>query len=75
LTDVNKKKGRAKNHGVRSVPTTIIDGPELEQKMGFTGVMKEDKLETAIKVAAGEVPEEELGSGSITSKLKSTIFG
>ena len=69
MTDVAKKNGRAKNHGVRAVPTTIVDGPAIEQKTGFRGVMAEKKLETAIEVAKGEKEPEELENG-LLKKIK-----
>lgn len=69
MTDVAKKNGRAKNHGVRAVPTTIVDGPAIEQKTGFRGVMAEKKLETAIEVAKGEKDPEELENG-LLKKIK-----
>lgn len=70
MTDVAKKNGRAKDHGVRAVPTTIVDGPALEQKTGFRGVMAEKKLETAIEVAKGEKDPNELENG-LLDKIKS----
>ncbi|MFB6204213.1 MAG: thioredoxin family protein [Candidatus Nanohaloarchaea archaeon] len=72
MTNVARKNIRAKKHGVKSVPTTIISGPGLEQKSGFRGVMSEDKLETAIEVAKGEKDEEALES-SIGDSIKSIM--
>jgi len=69
MTDVAKKNGRAKNYGVRAVPTTIVDGPALDQKTGFRGVMAEKKLETAIDVAKGEKDLDEL-ENSLIDKIK-----
>lgn len=73
LTDVAKNNGRAENHGVRAVPTTIVDGPALDQKTGFRGVMAEDKLETAIKVAKGEEEPEALENPGIIDAIKSVF--
>lgn len=70
ITDVAKKKGRAKNHGVRAVPTTVISGPAIDQKMGFTGVMKEERLEKAIKLARGEITFEEFKPEGVVDKIK-----
>lgn len=70
LTDVAKKNGRAKNHGVRAVPTTTVDGPSIDQKMGFTGVAADEKLETAIQVAKGEKEPEALENSGIIESLK-----
>jgi predicted DsbA family dithiol-disulfide isomerase len=70
LTDVAKKKGRAENHGVRAVPTTVVDGPGIDQKTGFKGVMAEEKLETAIEVAKGEEDPEALENPGILESLK-----
>lgn len=69
LTDVAKNNGRAKNHGVRAVPTTIVDGPAIDQKTGFRGVMGEKKLETAIEVAKGVKDPERL-ENSLLDKVK-----
>lgn len=73
LTDVAKNNGRAKNHGVRAVPTTIVDGPALGQKTGFRGVMAEDKLETAIEVAKGEKDQGALENPGIIDAIKSVF--
>mgnify|MGYP002761949215 FL=1 len=69
MTDVSKNNGRAKNHGVRAVPTTIVDGPAIEQKTGFRGVMAEKKLKTAIEVAKGAKDPDELENG-LLKKIK-----
>jgi predicted DsbA family dithiol-disulfide isomerase len=69
MTDVAKNNGRAKNHGVRAVPTTIVDGPAIEQKTGFRGVMAEKKLGTAIEVAKGEKDPDKLENG-LLKKIK-----
>jgi len=69
MTDVAKNNSRAKNYGVRAVPTTIVDGPALDQKTGFRGLMAEKKLETAIKVAEGEKDPQEL-ENSLINKIK-----
>ncbi|MFB6166910.1 MAG: thioredoxin domain-containing protein [Candidatus Nanohaloarchaea archaeon] len=73
MTNVSRNQGRADNHNVRGVPTTVLSGPGLEQKMGFTGVMKEEKLETAIQVAKGEADPDELKSGSLGKKVKEAL--
>jgi protein-disulfide isomerase len=70
LTDVAKNQGRAENHGVRAVPTTVVDGPGIDQKTGFKGVMAEEKLETAIEVAKGEEDPEALENPGILESLK-----
>lgn len=73
LTDVANKNERAKNHGVRAVPTTVIDGPGLDQKMGFKGVTSEEKLETAIEIAKGEKDREALEDPGILESLKNYL--
>mgnify|MGYP000308787766 CR=1 FL=1 len=73
LTDVAKKNGRAKNHGVRAVPTTTVDGPGVDKKMGFRGVMAEEKLETSIDIAKGEKDPEALNDSGIIQSLKNII--
>lgn len=70
FTDVAKKNGRAKNHGVRAVPTTTVDGPSIDQKMGFKGITAEEKLEAAIDIANGEKDPEALESQGIMNSLK-----
>lgn len=73
MTDVARKNGRAKNHGVRAVPTTIVDSPEIQQKKGFRGVMAEEKLDTAIKVAKGEEKPEALENPGMISAIKDKL--
>jgi len=73
LTDVAKNKGRAKNHGVRAVPTTVVSGPGIDQKTGFRGVMAEEKMETAIDVARGEKDPDSLENPDILEKIKNLI--
>lgn len=73
LTDVGVNNGRAKNHGVRAVPTTVVDGPALDQKTGFKGVMAEEKLNTAIEVAKGEKEPEALENPGILDAIKSVF--
>lgn len=73
MTDVAKKQGRAKNHGVRAVPTTVIDGPELEGKAGFKGVTSEEKIDTAIKVAKGDEDPEALQNDGIIERIKGLL--
>ncbi|WEL23464.1 thioredoxin family protein [Candidatus Nanohalovita haloferacivicina] len=73
MTDVARKNGRAKNHGVRAVPTTVVDGPGIQQKKGFKGVMAEEKLETAIEVARGEKEPEALENPGILSAIRDRI--
>lgn len=75
LTDVAKNRERAGNHGVRAVPTTVVDGPELDQKTGFRGVMAEEKLESAIKVAQGEKEKDELENPGILETVKNFSLG
>lgn len=73
MTDVSRNNERAKNHGVRAVPTTVVDGPEINQKTGFRGLMAEEKLETAIKVAKGEEDPEALENPGIIESIKEII--
>lgn len=73
LSDVAKKKGRAKNHGVRAVPTTVVSGPGIDQKTGFRGVMAEEKMETAIDVARGEKDRDSLENPGMLETIKSLI--
>ncbi|MFB6115672.1 MAG: thioredoxin family protein [Candidatus Nanohalobium sp.] len=73
MTDVANKNNRAKNHGVRAVPTTVVAGPGIGQKTGFRGVMAEEKLETAIEVAKGEKDPEELENPGIVDKLRELL--
>lgn len=73
LTDVAKNQGRAKKHGVKAVPTTIIDGPEIDQKTGFEGVTAEGKLETAVKVAKGKKSSDALESNGLIERLKQAL--
>ncbi|MFB6203964.1 MAG: thioredoxin family protein [Candidatus Nanohaloarchaea archaeon] len=73
MTNVARKKGRARNHGVRSVPTTVVDGPALDQKTGFRGVTSDEKLEEAIEVAKGEKDRSELESTGILEKLRDAL--
>lgn len=73
MTDVALDNQRAKNHGVRAVPTTVIDGPGIQQKTGFKGLMSEEKLETAIEVAKGEKDASELESPGLVEKLKQAL--
>lgn len=72
MTDVAQNNGRVKEHGVRAVPTTVVDGPAIEQKTGFRGVMSENKLQTAIEVAKGEKDPEELETG-LMDKIKGLL--
>ena len=74
MTDVAENQGRAKNHGVLAVPTTVVDGPALDEKVGFKGVTSEDRVETAVEVAKGDRDPEELKSDGILGKLKE-MFG
>jgi len=69
-TDVARNNKRAKNHGVRAVPTTVVDGPALEQKTGFKGVTSEEAIETAIDVAKGNKDPEALEGDSFLERLK-----
>lgn len=78
LTDVALNSGRARNHGVRATPTTVIKGPGIRDKMGFKGVMGEEKLEDAIKVAKGELgidqfKEDSLFESNILGKIKDML--
>jgi predicted DsbA family dithiol-disulfide isomerase len=70
MTDVARKNNRAKNHGVRAVPTTIVNGPAIDQKTGFKGVMSREKLETAVEVAKGEKEPEELEGEGLIKRIK-----
>lgn len=73
MTDVARNNQRAKNHGVRAVPTTVVSGKALDQKTGFKGVTSEEKIETAIEVAKGEKDPGELESPGLVEKLKEII--
>lgn len=73
LTDVSVENERAKKHGVRAVPTTVVDGPAINQKTGFKGLMAEEKLETAIEVAKGEKEPEALENPGILDAIKSVL--
>lgn len=75
LTDVARNQKRAKNFGVRSVPTTVINGPEIDEIMGFRGVMKEEKLEDAIKLAKGDISMEDFKPDSVMDKIKGIFSG
>lgn len=72
-TDVARNQGRAENHGVRAVPTTVIDGPALDQKTGFRGVTSSDRIETAIEVAKGDEDPEALDSPGLMDKVKGLL--
>ena len=74
-TDVAAHQGRAKQHGVRSVPTTVVSGPEIDEKLGFTGVMSTERLDDAIKVAMGMAKPELLERDSTFTKIKEKLFG
>lgn len=73
MTDVARNQGRAENHGVRSVPTTVLSGPALDQKMGFTGVMQEEKLATAVEVARGEADPEDIAGGGLADAIRNIL--
>ncbi len=73
LTDVSVENRRAKKHGVRAVPTTVVDGPQLDGKVGFRGLTSEERLETAVKAAKGELPPEELEKEGIIGKVKNLL--
>lgn len=70
MTNVSRENERAKRHGVRAVPTTVVDGPGLEAKAGFRGITSEEKLDTAIQVAKGDLPPEELKNEGLVEKMK-----
>lgn len=73
LTDVARSKGRAEQHGVRAVPTTVVDGPALDQKTGFRGVTADGKLETAVEVAKGDKDPEALESDGLLQKVREIL--
>lgn len=73
LTDVAVENGRASKHGVRAVPTTVVDGPALDSKTGFRGVTSQERLEEAIKVAKGDKPKEALENPGILDKFKQLL--
>ncbi|MFB6145617.1 MAG: thioredoxin family protein [Candidatus Nanohaloarchaea archaeon] len=73
LSDVAVKQGRAERHNVRAVPTTVIDGPAIEQKTGFTGVTSTERVETAVEVALGEKDVEALEKPGLIEKLKGLL--
>lgn len=70
LTDVAANNGRAEEHGVRAVPTTVVDGPALDTKTGFRGVTARERLEKAIDVAKGEKTKKELSNPTLLGKIK-----
>ncbi|MFB6190448.1 MAG: thioredoxin family protein, partial [Candidatus Nanohaloarchaea archaeon] len=73
MTDVARNQERADNHGVRAVPTTVIDGPALDQKTGFRGVTSTDRIETAIQVARGEKDQDALETPGLLDRVKSLL--
>lgn len=73
MTDVARSQGRAKRHGVRAVPTTVVSGPGVDEKMGFTGVMAEDDLATAIDVAAGAADRDALEPPSLIDRIRAAL--
>lgn len=70
MTDVARQNNRAENHGVRAVPTTVVDGPAIDQKTGFRGVMSREKLETAVEVARGDKDPDALEGPGLVDKIK-----
>ncbi len=70
MTDVAADRERARNHGVRAVPTTVVSGPAVDGKIGFRGGTSEEKLATAIEVARGEKDPEALQEGSLLDAIK-----
>ncbi|MFB6158361.1 MAG: thioredoxin family protein [Candidatus Nanohalobium sp.] len=73
LTDVAKNQDRAGEHNVRTVPTTVVNGPGIEGKTGFRGLMDEERLETAIRVAGGEEDPEALEKPGLVERLKELL--
>ncbi|MFB6292144.1 MAG: thioredoxin family protein [Candidatus Nanohaloarchaea archaeon] len=73
MTNVARQNGRAQEHGIRAVPTTVVDGPAMGQKAGFTGVTRREKIETAIAVAKGEEDVDELQSETLMDKLRGLL--
>jgi len=74
LTNVSRNQKRAQNHGVRAVPTTIISGPGIDEKIGLRGVTREEKLRQMIKVAKGELDPEQVEGDSVLTKIKNKLF-
>lgn len=70
MTNVSEQSERAKKLGVRSVPTTIVTGSGIDNPIGFTGLMTEEKVRKAVKVASGRADESILESESVFSLLK-----
>ena len=73
LTDVTQQVERARSFGVRSVPTTIVYGSGIQENAGFRGVMTEDRLQTAIRVAKGNKDISSLKKPTIVDKLKGLL--
>ncbi len=74
LTDATKKTSRAEEHGIQSVPTTIISGPGMEHNAGFRGITASERLRTAVNVARGEQPMADLEKPGLVEHLKQLIF-
>ncbi|MDY6771050.1 MAG: thioredoxin family protein [Candidatus Nanohaloarchaea archaeon] len=74
LTDVAKHQERAQNHGVSAVPTTVVTGPGVDQKLGFRGVMQATTLQDAVDVARGKLAPDELETPSLLGRVKEKLF-
>ncbi|MDY6778369.1 MAG: thioredoxin family protein [Candidatus Nanohaloarchaea archaeon] len=69
MTNVMKEQDRAQNFGVSTVPTTLIDGPGTDEKIGFTGVMKKTRMQDAIDVARGRLDPDVLEGDSLLDHI------
>jgi glutaredoxin len=74
LTDATTKTRRAEKHGIQSVPTTIISGPGMEHNAGFRGITASERLQTAVNVARGEQPMDDLEKPGLLEHLKQILF-
>jgi glutaredoxin len=73
LIDVTKHAERAKEHSIKSVPTTIIHGPAIDHNIGFRGLTTQERLEQAIGVAKGELKVDALANPTLLDKIKQMI--
>lgn len=69
LTNAQEEIERTQRHNVRSVPTTIIHGPEIDESIGFKGVTSEDRLREAVAVAKGQEAMESLKTPTLLETI------
>lgn len=69
FTDVDVKKDRASNFGVRSLPTTVVYSDGYGTTLGFTGLMRKSKVEDALKVVRGEKDESVLENDNFVKDI------